>query len=847
LLSELAALAYYNLCLTALFLKTERKFIMKIIKHYRHIFFLIVLLSVKVAHAQQIKRLNNNWEFLKSDVGSVWEMVRPLTKDGPDTYPLWEKVNLPHCFNARDAVDPDQNYYQGPGWYRTQLNVNNNYKNGRTLLHFEGAGQKTQVYVYTTKVGSHVGGYDEWSVDITQAVEDFKKTAAFTKQFKSRIPIEIRCDNSRDAESIPSQLSDFNIYGGIYRYLDLVYQPAVAIDQVFASASLDQSLKKGVIDIKAKLYNPNHYQQVSSTVKITNAAGKVLHQSAYALNTSDNQASYPINTFSIEQPHLWTPTDPYLYTVEITTVADGDSFTKSEKVGFRSFLFADNGPFYLNGKRLLLRGTHRHEDQAGVAAAMTESMMVQEMKMIKDMGANFIRLGHYQQSSIILNLCDSLGIMVWEEEPWCRGGLGGEVYKEQARRMLTNMIEQHYNHPSIILWGLGNENDWEGDFAEFDKQKIRAFMSEQNNLAHKLDPSRKTTIRRCDFCKDIPDVYSPTIWAGWYKGEYVEYKNFTETEFKKVKHLFHAEWGGDSHSGRNSEIADKALINIRNATGAIDTSLFAKSTKLLKDGDWSENNTCNLFDWTLKEQETMPWLTGSAFWTFKDFSTPIRFDNPLPYMNQKGVVERDLTKKEVYYVVQSYWSQIPMAHIYGHNWPVRWGEEGELKMVKVYSNCDEAELFVNGKSYGIKKRNSADFPAAGLRWMVVLNTGTNDLRVKAKKAKQVIEDHITQQYQTAKWGKPARLNLEKIAEKDGTVTVQATLLDAKGTLCLDAVNWVTFSLNGDGVLLDDLGTSRGSRKLQVMNGRAIISYKANNGKSVIGVQSAGMQTTFLSL
>jgi beta-galactosidase len=807
------------------------------------ILLIAILLISHVASAQQVTRLNNNWEFLKQDLGSIWETVRPLTKDGPDNYPLWEKVNLPHCFNARDAVDPDVNYYQGPGWYRRRLSIDNPYKNGRTILHFEGAGQKTEVYVYTTKVGTHVGGYDEWFVDITQAVDSFKKAEAFTKQFKGKIPVEIRCDNSRDVESIPSQLSDFNIYGGIYRYLNLVYQPNIAVDNLLASTALDKQYHTGTINVSATFYNPEHLKQLSGAIKIMDATGKTISSAAYTAINADVNAASPIGKFTICKPHLWSPNAPYLYTVEFST---GD-YTRKEKVGFRDFLFAANGPFYLNGKRLLLRGTHRHEDHAGVAAAMTDTMMRNEMQLIKDMGANFIRLGHYQQSRIILNLCDSLGILVWEEEPWCRGGLGGEVYKAQARRMLTNMIHQHYNHPSIILWGLGNENDWEGDFPEFDKAKIRAFMSEQNVLAHQLDPLRKTTIRRCEFCKDIPDVYSPSIWAGWYKGKYTEYKTFTQDEFKKVKYPFHAEWGGDSHSGRNSELADKALENIRTSAGVIDTSLFNRSANLLKDGDWSENATCNLFDWTLKEQDTMPWLSGSAFWAFKDFSTPIRFDNPLPYMNQKGVVERDLTKKEIYYVVQSYWADKPMAHLYGHNWPVRWGDEGELKMVKAYSNCTEAELWVNGKSYGLKKRNNQDFPAAGLRWMVPFTKGNNVLVLKAHKGNIIVTDTISQLYQTEKWGKPAHLSLEKIGDKDGTITIQATLTDNKGVLCLDAVNWVNFSLIGDGTLLDDLGTPKGSRKLQVFNGRAIISIKTNKGKSVAGVQSPGISTTFLNL
>ena len=320
---------------------------------------------------------------------------------------------------------------------------------------------------------------------------------------------------------------------------------------------------------------------------------------------------------------------------------------------------------------------------------------------------------------------------------------------------------------------------------------------------------------------------------------------------KKVKHFFHAEWGGDSHAMRHSENPDNALSKIKTGNGGDersgDASLIGGAARVSKDGDWSESYICNLFDWHLKEQETMPNLTGSAFWVFKDFSTPIRPDNPVPYMNQKGVVERDFSKKEAYYVFQSYWSDNPMAHIYGHSWPTRWGADGEQKMVKVYSNCDRAELFVNGKSQGIKKRNSQDFPAAGLRWQVVFNKGKNNIKVIAYKGKETVTDEITQEYQTDKWDKPAKLVLEKIKEADGITTVQVKLLDSKGILCLDAVNWVNFGLAGDGILLDDLGTSSGSRKVQVYNGRAIISIKTNGGKSVVSVASPGMKSAFTEI
>ncbi|RYY59577.1 MAG: glycoside hydrolase family 2 protein, partial [Chitinophagaceae bacterium] len=483
-----------------------------------------------------------------------------------------------------------------------------------------------------------------------------------------------------------------------------------------------------------------------------------------------------------------------------------------------------------------------HEDHAGVAAAMTEDLMRTEMIMMKEMGVNFIRLGHYQQSRIILNLCDSLGILVWEEIPWCRGGLGGELYKAQATRMLSNMIEQHYNHPSIIIWGLGNENDWAGDFPVFDTLAIRSFMKELNDLSHKMDPSRKTAIRRCDFCKDIVDVYSPSIWAGWYRGIYTEYKSISENEMKKVDHFLHVEWGGDSHAGRHSESPDNGLQKIRAAGTADeragDASLIGGAARASKDGDWSESYMVNLVDWHLKEQETMPWLTGTAQWPFKDFSTPLRPDNPVPYVNQKGVVERDFTKKETYYVYQSYWSDKPMLHIYGHTWPVRWGVEGETKMIKVFSNMESAEMWVDGKTLGVKKRNSQDFPAAGLRWEVPLTAGPHQVKVVGKKGKTMLEDSISFQYQSAPWGKPAQLQLKKTGEQEGISSLEVTLMDAAGITCLDSRAIVRFGITGAGELIDNQGTSTGSRVVQLYNGRAIIKVRNGSGKSVV---SAGIK------
>ena len=522
----------------------------------------------------------------------------------------------------------------------------------------------------------------------------------------------------------------------------------------------------------------------------------------------------------------------------------------TERFGIRHFEFVEHGPFKLNGERLLLRGTHRHEDHAGYASAMPDDLIREEMKLIKAMGANFIRLAHYQQNRLVLDLCDELGLLVWEEAPWCRGGIGGDHWKQMVREKLTNTINQHRNHPSVILWGLGNEDDWPTEYPSVDKEAIRAFMTELRDLAHQLDPTRLTSYRRADFARDIPDVYSPSIWAGWYSGLYTEYQAALEKQVKLQPHMLHIEWGADSHAGRHSETPDKAIANVGTGHGTdergLDYKLTGGAPRVSKDGDWSETYACNLFDWHLKVQESLPWLTGAAQWVFKDFTTPLRVENPVPRMNQKGVIARDMTKKESYYVFQSYWTEEPMIHIYGHTWPVRWGDADEPKMVKVYSNCEEVELFHEGKSLGVKRRNSQDFPAAGLRWTLPFSAGKNSLRAVGKRAGKTVSDEITFVYETRKWAAPAKFTLAEIARDGARVTVEATLVDAAGVTCLDARTLVRFSLAGKGRLIDNQGTPWGSRAVQMANGRARITAEIKSACTV-GIAADGLETAFAAL
>ena len=412
------------------------------------------------------------------------------------------------------------------------------------------------------------------------------------------------------------------------------------------------------------------------------------------------------------------------------------------------------------------------------------------------------------------------------------------------------MIDQHRNHPSVILWSLGNEDDWPTEYPSVNKEAIRAFMTELRDLAHKQDPTRLTSFRRCDFARDIPDVYSPSIWAGWYRGLYTEYEAELKKQAAPVPRFLHIEWGADSHARRHSETPDKVNAEVKAGSGVDERGLDYLPTggipRVSVDGDWSETYACNLFDWHLKVQESQDWLTGAAQWIFKDFTTPLRAENPVPRINQKGVVERDLTKKESYFVFQSYWAKEPMVHIYGHTWPVRWGKAGEQKMVKVYSNCEEVELFLDGKSLGVKRRNSQDFPAAGLRWTTGFPAGEVSLRAVGTRGGKTITDEIQFEYETRQWKTPARFEMKELTRNGKNVMVEALLVDEAGVPCLDARNVVHFGAAGDGEMLDNLGTVGGSRVVQLANGRAWMTYKLN-GECVASISTGGVPPAFLTL
>jgi beta-galactosidase len=769
-----------------------------------------------------VQRVDTGWEFRRGpvrDINDIWH---------PDEAGLWQPTVLPDCFNARDACDPDQPYFRGQGWYRTRLSFGNPFAQGRTILNFQGAGQTTTLWIGSWLVGTHKGGYDEFDFDITEALQRMPLAKV---KVKDGIPVAVCCDNTPDPDRVPSDLSDFCLYGGIYRHVNLMYVPAIALDtiHVLPIVAADGSAQ---VSVKGRLYNPSDQHHLCTvTVQAADASGHPIHQSSQVLSAWTGLTK--LAEFQVTSPELWSPELPHLYRCRVTVSSPAGQMHLDERFGIRQLEFVEHGPFKLNGKRMLLRGTQRHADHAGVAAAMSDDLVREEMQLIREMGANFVRLAHYQQDRLVLDLCDELGLMVWEEVPWCRAGVGNEAFQKNAQEMLSHMINQHYNHPSIILWGLGNEDDWPNEYPRVDQQAIRSFMTEMRDLAHGLDSSRLTAFRRCDFARDIPDVYSPSIWAGWYRGDYREYEPSLLAERNRVNRFIHIEWGADSHAGRHSEDPESVLRTVPTGKGTDERGFdYLKSggeVRASKDGDWSETYACNLFDWHLKTQENLDWLTGSAQWIFKDFASPLRDSNGIPRVNQKGVVERDLTKKESYFVFQSYWAEKLMVHIYGHSWPVRWGKKGETRRVHVYSNCDHAELFLNGNSQGTMRRDSRNFPAAGLRWEVVFASGPNHLRALATKGEATVQDEIELTYQSEPWGQPVQLKLSQKERKDSIVTVEAKLFDANNVVCLDSAQTVRFALAGSGNLIDNLGTIWGSREVQLSNGRAEISVVRKGG------------------
>jgi beta-galactosidase len=772
-----------------------------------------------------ISNLNDGWKYLEDNTDD-------LTK--AQAASDWEQIDLPHTWNQWDAMDSAPGYRRDASWYQKELAINGT-ADARYVLYFEGSNITTEVYVNGQKAGGHVGGYVGFDVDITDVVALGEKNT-----------ISIRVDNSFNPNVIPSQKADFFIYGGITRDLWLKVLPKTHLADVRVTTPLVSKA------------------EATTSVVVNFGQGAVLtskHSLAYTLTAPDGRVvvdermksaslgkGVPFTIPAIKDPALWSPDAPNIYTLKVELL-DGNSVIDeiTEAIGYRFYRFEPYGAFFLNGERLLLRGTHRHEEHAGYGAAMPNKLHVQDMEMMKDMGVNFLRLGHYPQDPEIYRMADELGIILWDELPWCRGGMGGEVWQANTERLFREQIRQNYNHPSIFFWSVGNEIYWLPDFENGDDEtKLNAYVSKLNDIAHEEDPFRLTSIRKFYAGADRVDVFSPSIWSGWYAGVYTNYRATLKKNQKKYKQFLHMEYGGSSHVGRHTE-------NPITGTGSLNEDDWAEVANqvniknIAKGGDWTESYIVDLFDYHLSVTETEPTFAGNAQWAFKDFGTPLRPQNAIPYMNQKGLVDRDGKPKDAFYVYKSYWGKAPFAYIESHTWTHRRGPEGKLRNIPVFSNGDEVELVQAGKSLGRKTRTLGELPAQGLNWDVQFKAGENHLEAKAFRAgKLVATDTLTIFYDYQQAGNPDKIHLSYSKLPNGNLLVGAIMRDKNGLRVYDYEEELYFALDGQGELMKYYGTPTRSDILQMANGRAAIEMVPEaSGRAIIEARNQDFKGSYI--
>ena len=788
---------------------------------------IVFLYNSNAAQSQERSKVNINkeWSYLENDSQNLIEIQNTSN---------WTTLNLPHTWNNEDVTDAEPGYRRNASWYKKNIAIVTVDKNLLYQLYFEGANITTKVYVNGKDAGDHIGGYLGFTIDITEFIKSGNNE------------VLVRVDNGYNPEIIPSQKSDFFIYGGITRD---VWLQTVAITHIgnLKITTPSVSFKRASLQLNASINNFKKSDNLILKAALKNPQGKVVATKTFKKLSADTEMGFS----EIKNPQLWDTKTPNLYSITVTLLHNKTIIDEIEdKVGFRWFEFKDYGPFYLNGKRLLLRGTHRHEEHAGVGAAMSNKQHREDMESIKEMGGNFVRLAHYPQDPEIYKACDELGLLVWDEIPWSRGGVGNDVWKRNTKNQLKEMIAQNFNHPSIIIWSLGNEMYWLPDFeGGDDTEKINGFLTELNDIAHKLDPSRKTAIRKYYEGADIVDVFSPSIWSGWYSGSYKSYQKAIDTYKKEYKHFIHAEYGGSSHVGRHTEnpITGEGKIQSDGWEEAIVQTDVANIAQI---GDWSENYIVDLFDWHLRISETDPTFVGNIQWAFKDFGTPLRPENAIPYMNQKGLVDRNGNPKDAYYVFKSYWAEKPFTYIESHTWTERQGPENTPRTISVYSNCESVEFFHNGQSLGVKQKDITKFPASGLTWDINFESGKNTLKaIGLPNGADKVEDAMDVNYRYVKNNTAKDLELSYKKLENGNYLITAIAVDSKGLRCLDYEDRVYFQSLSGGKSLKNQGTPTGSEIIEMANGKASLEVIPDGMGSVLKVMvlNQNFKGTYLTI
>ncbi len=672
------------------------------IKHTKWTLLMTALwVAVSLSAQREMKTINDGWEFRKP----------------ADTE--WTSVNIPHTFNLDAYRQP--NYYQGKGLYRRVLTLPEVDPHRRYYLRIDAASKAAEVTVNGKSAGSHAGGYTAFVVDVTDYIQ------------KENI-IEITVDNGR--KDITPISADFTFWGGIYRDVWLVSTPEqhfrmdnMGSDGVFVSTP-EVNGQRGKIQVKGEVTND---AETAVTLEVQNQIyspqGDLLQTRKQKVKLKAGETrEFGYVSDVIANPDLWSPKTPSLYKVKTQLLNPKTNEVideKTNKVGFRWFAFDGNKGFSLNGKPYKLRGVNRHQDQAPVGVALDDEAHRRDIRLIKELGCNFIRISHYPQDDAIVEMCDELGLLAWEEIPIINIVPDTPGYADNCELNLREMIRQHYNHPSIIAWGYMNEillTVPPVDSPEWQPCKERTVaLAQRLEAALKEEDSSRVSVMAFNMTNlyneiglDLEDVVGWNLYQGWYVDKLEDFNKWCEDQHRRYPHhpMIISEWGAGS---------DRRLHTTEGR--AFDFSMEYQQTYV---------------EHYLPFIEEKEWISGCTYWNFIDFNVAARQES-MPRVNNKGLFYNDRTPKDVAYYFKSMWRKdIPVLRIASRDWKVRVGKEGETQQIKLYSNLPEVELFVNGESAG--KQATDNCHAV---FNVVLPVGTSVLTAQGVYGNKPVEDVMT--------------------------------------------------------------------------------------------------------
>ena len=578
---------------------------------------------------------------------STTKLMKNWQFTGPDGKTA--AVDLPHTWNNIDGQDGGNDYWRGTCIYKTQFTAPAFDKNTQQVwLQFEGVNASAKVTLNGVEVARHDGGYSTFRADVTALLADSNE-------------LIVEADNSKNDRVYP-QKADFTFYGGIYRDVSLlvVSRNHIALGYLGGpGVQITPTVNGANADIEVKTWMEGDGEVEFS---IYDAAG------AEVLTGKGRDT-----TVTLEHPHLWDGVrDPYLYTCAVRLVLNGEVQDEvRQRFGVRSFSVDPKRGFFLNGRPYPLHGVSRHQDRKGLGNAITREMHDEDMQLIKELGANTIRLAHYQHDQYFYDLCDEAGMVVWAEIPYISEHMPNG--RENTISQMKELIVQNYNHACIVCWGVSNEIT----ISTKDNRDMRDNHHVLNDLCHEMDKTRLTTLACYAMCgpfnpvAHITDLVSWNLYLGWYvPGLFLNdlWMDFFHLCYPN-RALGFSEYGAEGMPNLHSEHPRR--------------------------GDHTEEYQAIYHEYMLRCFDRHKWLWATHVWNMYDFAADARDQGGEPGMNHKGLVTFDRkTKKDSFYIYKAWWSDEPFVHICSKRYADR--TENEIE-VKVYSNQKQVSLYVNGE------------------------------------------------------------------------------------------------------------------------------------------------------